>query len=117
MALWNNTRPPAAPLARQAPARRGDAAPGLEIEKIVVVTKKTPLVELVNRLNSKSQAQFYLEQNQVSFADYEQGDAQYQRALEAIKAQLPSTVKQQFIDRDFLPTFQFGERDLVVTVG
>jgi NAD kinase len=89
----------------------------MSTEKIVVVTKKTPLEELVNRLNSRAQAKFYLEQNQVSFAEYELADAQYQRALEAIRRQLPRGVKQQFVDREFLPTYQFGERDLVVTVG
>ena len=32
-----------------------------EIEKIVVVTRKTQLQELVQRMNSKGQARFYLE--------------------------------------------------------
>jgi NAD kinase len=88
-----------------------------EIERIVIVTKKTALEELVYRLNSRDQARFYLEQNQVSFSEYEQADAQYQRALGIIKQQLPRSLKQQFIDRDFLPTYQFGEHDLVITVG
>jgi NAD kinase len=87
------------------------------IDKIVVVTKKTPLQELINRLNSKAQAKFYLEQNHVSFAEYEQFDAIYQRAIEEVRRQLPRGVKQQFIDREFLPTYLFGERDLVITVG
>jgi NAD kinase len=87
------------------------------IDKIVVVTKKTPLQELINRLNSKAQAKFYLEQNHVSFAEYEQFDTIYQRAVEDVRRQLPRGVKQQFIDREFLPTYLFGERDLVITVG
>ena len=88
-----------------------------EIEKIVIVTRRTQLEELVNRFNSKAQARFYLEQNQVSFVDYERADTQYQQAVEALRHQLPRGVKHQFIDRDFLPTFQFGDHDLVVTVG
>jgi NAD kinase len=87
------------------------------IDKIVVVTKKTALQELINRLNSKAQAKFYLEQNNVSFSEYEQFDAIYQRAVEDVRRQLPRGVKQQFIDREFLPTYLFGERDLVITVG
>ncbi len=106
---------------RQAPRNAQANAPATgvwsEIEKIVVVTRKTPLQDLVNRLNSKAQAKFYLEQNRVSFADYEQSDMQYQRSLEAIKRQIPRTLKHQFIDRDLLPTYQFGDHDLVVTVG
>jgi len=89
----------------------------VEIERIVVITRKTPLEELVLRMNSREQARFYLEQNQVSFSDYEQADRQYQRALETVTRQLPRTLKQQFIDRDFLPTYQFDEHDLVITLG
>ncbi len=89
----------------------------VEIERVVVVTKKTALEELIYRLNSKAQARFYLEQNQISFTEYEQADAQYQQALLVIKQQLPRNIKQQFIDRDFLPSYQFAEHDLVITVG
>lgn len=88
-----------------------------EIERVVVVTKKTALEELVYRLNSKAQARFYLEQNQISFSEYEQADEQYQRAVDTIKKQLPRSIKQQFIDREFLPLYQFDEHDLVMTVG
>jgi NAD kinase len=89
----------------------------MSIEKIVVVTKKTALEELVLRLNSRSQARFYLEQNGVSFEEYERSDAQYRRSVEAIAKQLPRSLKSQFIDRDLLPTYQFSERDMIVTVG
>lgn len=88
-----------------------------EIERIIVVTKKTALEELILRLNSRDQAKFYLEQNRVSFTEYEQADAQYQQSIRVIKQHLPRMIKQQFIDRDFLPTYQFGEHDLVMTVG
>ena len=89
----------------------------MHIDKIVVVTKKTPLEELVERLNSRAQARFYLEQNGVSFAEYEQADAQYRRSAELLRDQLPRGVKQQFLERSLLPTYQFGERDLIVTLG
>src|SRR5262245_54223690 len=89
----------------------------MSIEKIVVVTKKTALEELVLRLNSRSQARFYLEQNGVAFEEYERSDAQYQRSIEAVAKQLPRSLKSQFIDRDLLPTYQFGERDMILTVG
>ena len=88
-----------------------------EIERIIVVTKKTALEDLAYRLNSKAQARFYLKQNQVSFTEYERADGQYLDAVNAIKQQLPRRIKQQFIDRDFLPTYQFGAHDLVITAG
>jgi NAD kinase len=88
-----------------------------EIERIIVVTKKTALEDLAYRLNSKAQARFYLKQNQVSFTEYERADGQYLDSVNAIKQQLPRRIKQQFIDRDFLPTYQFGAHDLIITVG
>jgi NAD kinase len=100
---------------RAAPA--GPAEGAATIEKIVVVTKKTALEELTLRLNTRAQARFYLEQNGVSFAEYEAADAQYHRALDAAQRALPGGIPRQTIDRDLLPTFQFGERDLVVTIG
>lgn len=87
------------------------------IERIVVVTRKTALEDLVNRMNSKSQARFYLEHNRISFADYERGDSQYHRAVQAVRKQLAGTLNIQFLDRDLLPTYQFSEHDLVVTLG
>jgi hypothetical protein len=89
----------------------------MQIDKVVIVTKKTPLAELVLRLNSVGQARFYLEQNGISFAEYEQVDASYQRALDTLVRQLPRDLKRQVIDRDLLPNYQFGDNDVVVTLG
>lgn len=87
------------------------------IERIVIVTKKTALEELTYRLNTREQARFYLEQNQISFAEYERSDTVYQQAVQTVRQQLPRGVKQQFIDREFLPNYQFDAHDLVLTVG
>ncbi len=89
----------------------------MEIEKIVVVTKKTPLEDLVQRLNSRAQARFYLEQNQVPFAEYERGDAQYHHSVAALLQQLPRSAKHVRLDRELLPSYQFGPRDLIITIG
>jgi NAD kinase len=93
------------------------AKDGTTIEKIVYVTRKTPLEGLVQKMNSRAQAQFYLEHNNISFEEYDRADQQYQVARKRIEQREPSGVKVQWIDRDLLPTFQFGERDLVVTLG
>jgi NAD kinase len=87
------------------------------IEKIVVVTKKTALEELVERFNTLSQARFYIEHSGVSFGEYQAAHGAYAESLAALKRALPRSVKHQSIDRGFLPTFTFGPRDLVVTLG
>ncbi len=90
-------------------------------EKIVVVTRKTSLEELVERHNPREQARFYVEARGATFADYEAEHDSYQRALEtlrlALSTALPPAVRVQWIKREFLPQFVFGERDLVVALG
>lgn len=87
------------------------------IDKIVVITKKTALEELVERFNTRDQARFYLEHMGLSFAEYQQAHDAYQRSLAALKSSLPKDVRHQFVERAFLPTFTFGDTDLVVTLG
>jgi NAD kinase len=89
----------------------------IEIDTIVVITKKTPLEDLVDRLNSRAQARFYLEQNQVPFAEYERADAQYHQSIDTLLRQLPRAVKHVRLDRVLLPSYQFGPHDLAVTIG
>jgi NAD kinase len=90
-----------------------------EIEKIVVITKKTALEELVERFNTREQARFYLGhmRSGVSFDEYQSGHDTYVHALAALKESAPAGMRCQFIERSFLPTFTFGEHDLVVVLG
>lgn len=87
------------------------------LEKIVVVTRKTALEELVERFNTREQARFYLEHMGASFADYEEAHQTYSAAVAQLRAALPNGVRSQIIERGFLPNFIFSEKDLVVTVG
>ncbi len=84
-------------------------------DKVVVVTKKTALEELIEQFNTREQARFYLEHSGVSFAEYEASHAAYQNALARVKDALPPGTRAQWIERAFVPTF--GEGDLVLTVG
>ena len=86
-------------------------------DKIIVVTRKTALEELIERFNTREQARFYLEHSGASFDEYQAAHDAYQHALRQVKAALPDTVRHQFIARGFLPNFLFGERDLVLTLG
>jgi NAD kinase len=87
------------------------------IEKIVVVTKKSALQELIERFNTREQARFYVEQMGASFDDYAAAHDTYIAALETLKSAVPKGVRVQFVERGFLPSFTFAESDLVVTVG
>jgi NAD kinase len=89
-------------------------------DKVVFVTKKTPLEELVERHNSREQARFYVEARGATFARYEAEHDAYQQALSTLKqslSALPNGMRTQWIEREFLPQFSFGARDLVVALG
>jgi len=87
------------------------------VDKVIVVTKKTALEELIEQFNTREQARFYLEHSGVSFAEYEASHAAYQTALARVKDALPPGTRAQWIERAFVPNFTFGEGDLVLTVG
>jgi len=87
------------------------------MEKIVVVTRKTRLQELIERFNTRGQAKFYIEHAGGDFAEYEKEDDAYSRSREMVQRSLDLELKVQFIDRSFLPTFVFTNDDLVVTLG
>lgn len=88
-------------------------------EKIVVVTRKTRLEELIERFNSREQARFYIEHMGADFSTYEQEHDTYQQAVGELRRRLASFsgLKTHFIERSFLPNFLFGEKDIVVTIG
>jgi NAD kinase len=88
-----------------------------EYEKIVLVTRKTRLAELVERFNTRSQTRFYLEHAGQDFEDYAREDDTYRRALDALRSMLELGLPVQQVDRALVPTFLFTGKDLVVTVG
>jgi NAD kinase len=86
-------------------------------KKLVIVTRKTRLQELVERFNTRSQAKFYIEHSGGDFADYEREDDAYRSSLEVLRRSLDFEMPQQLVDRVLVPTFQFQKEDLVVTLG
>jgi NAD kinase len=86
-------------------------------EKVVIVTRKTELEELVARFNTVAQAQFYLEHAGQPFEPIAARHQKYQDVLDEVRRAVPRGIKSQLLDRGFLPQFTFGEADLVITVG
>ena len=86
-------------------------------EKIVVVTRKTRLEELIARFNTREQARFYIEHAGSDFSLYQSEHDAYKRAVDALIAQVGPLARAQVIDRAFLPNFIFTEQDLVVAIG
>jgi NAD kinase len=86
-------------------------------EKLVLVTRRTRLEELIDRFNTKGQAKFYIEHAGGDFSDYEREHDAYHHALDRLRRNLDFGVPRQFIDRSLAPTYTFGPHDLVITLG
>ena len=86
-------------------------------KKLIIVTRKTRLRELVERFNTHSQAKFYIEHSGGDFADYEREDEAYRGSLDHLRRTLEFGMPQQLVDRALVPTFQFQPQDIIVTLG
>jgi len=86
-------------------------------DKIVVVTRRTRLEELIERFNTRGQAKFYLEHSGGDFGSYEKEHDTYHAALDQLRRDLDLGLQRQFLDRSLVPTYSFGPADLVVALG
>jgi NAD kinase len=86
-------------------------------DKLVIITRKTALDELVDRFNTRDQARFYIEHMGGRFDDYQAAHDAYHHALAFVHKIMPNGIRAQWIDRSFLPTFTFGESDVAVILG
>lgn len=85
--------------------------------KIILVTRRTRLQELVFKHNTEEQAEFYIQSRGEDFSDYRQEHQSYRNALNAIETALSALGRVQTLDRDFLANFIFAQDDIVVVLG
>src|SRR5687767_2096829 len=108
---------------------------------IAVVTRKTRLKGLLERWGTKGQAKFRLKQVRLreaarvrpevtlrqaavedaqaeeDYLEYEKEDQAYQHTLERLEEDLDLGLPLAFVDRQYLPTFNFANTEVVVVVG
>ncbi len=85
--------------------------------RIILVTRRTRLEDLVARLNTVEQARFYVEHLGADFSDYETEHAGYHQAVESAESTLRRYGRVQKLDRTLVPNFLFPPDCLVVAVG
>lgn len=85
--------------------------------KVVLVTRRTRLEELVAHYHTLAQARFYIEHLGADFSDYVHEHEVYLEARRTTLAALETRGRHQVIERSFLPNFVFGESDIVVALG
>lgn len=87
-----------------------------DVSRIVLVTRKTQLEELVTRFATAPQARFFLEHAGTDFAPIQNAHDTYQRALEAVNRAIPRDMKVLRIEREQVPFTEFDD-DLVIALG
>ncbi len=87
------------------------------LHKIVLITRKTRLTELIYRYNTIEQARFYIEHMGADFSDYLQEDMVYRQAVKTVSETALRFARVQEIDREFVPGMIFGNDDIVIAVG
>lgn len=88
------------------------------MEKIVVVTRRTRLEELVARFNTLPQARFYIEHMGLDFSEYQREHEVFtSAAAKLLKGLEGLDRKVQRIDWTFLPNFLFDKADAIVVLG
>lgn len=85
--------------------------------KIVLVTQRTRLEDLVRRYNTVEQAEFYVNHHGGDFTDYRREHDVYYESVKTLTSFLEHYARLQRIDREFVPTYIFGANDLVIVLG
>jgi NAD kinase len=86
-------------------------------QRIVLVTRKTRLEDLIVRFNTVEQVRFYVEHLGADFSDYETEYRVYQHAVQTAEATLSRFGRVHRLDRGFLANYLFAPDALVVVLG
>lgn len=92
-------------------------AGGEVIEKVLLVTRRTRLEDLIARFNTRSQARFYIEHSGGDFGVYQAEHDAYLAALDVVRKQLDLGLPVQRVDRSLLTGYLPSGSELVVTLG
>lgn len=86
-------------------------------QRLVIVTRKSPLQLLLGRFGTYDQARFYVESRRQSMARYETQDTRLRQGIDAVVAAIPSDQRSVHVDRDHLDRFLFAPDDVIVVCG
>lgn len=89
----------------------------MRFEYAIIVKSKTRLETLIERFNTKAQAKFYIERLGGNFEEYEIEDEIFKNSLNSLQTQLSKVIKNKTIDRQFVSSYIFSEKNLIIVIG
>ena len=88
-----------------------------QLPRVVAITRKTPLEQLIERFGTSGQARFYVEDKGRKWADYERIQARFDLAMNTVMGAIPAEQQRVRLDRGDLDRFIFRDDDIIVIVG
>ncbi|MGB1004690.1 MAG: sugar kinase [Salibacteraceae bacterium] len=89
----------------------------MSFEYAIIIKSKTRLESLIERFNTKAQAKFYIERLGGNFEEYEIEDEIFRNSLNSLQTQLSKVIKNKTIDRQFVSSYIFSEKNLIIVIG
>lgn len=89
----------------------------MSVEYAIIVKNKTRLESLIERFNTKAQAKFYIESLGGDFKDYEIEHEAFYVSLNTLQTMITKVIKYKIVDRAFIPSFIFSEKNIIVVIG
>ena len=89
----------------------------MSIEYAIIIKNKTRFETLIERFNTKAQAKFYIEHSGGNFNEYEKEHEIFHCSLSKVQRNLSTVLKNKIVERSFLPSFIFNEKQVIVTIG
>ncbi len=89
----------------------------MSVEYAIIVKNKTRLESLIERFNTKAQAKFYIERLGGNFEDYVLEHETFQHSFHKIQTHLSNVIKYKTIDRAYVPSYIFSDKNVIVVVG
>lgn len=89
----------------------------MNVEYAIIVKNKTRLEALIERFNTKAQAKFYIERQGGNFEDYEIEHEIFHHSLTSLQTQLSEVIKHKIVERTYVPSYIFSEKNIIVVIG
>jgi NAD kinase len=89
----------------------------MSFEYAIVVKSKTRLESLIERFNTKAQAKFYIERLGGNFKEYVIEDEIFRYSLNSLQTQLSKVIKNKTIDRQFVSSYIFSSKNIIIVIG
>ena len=91
--------------------------PDFTLPRVVLVTRRSLLEQLLAHHGTRSQARFYLESRHEEIESYEEAHARFEAGLATVVRAIRPDQRRVRVDRDQLDRFLFAPDDLILVVG